>query len=807
MTGMGQDIRYGLRTLLKHPGFTVIVLITLALGIGANTAVFSVVNGVLLRPLGYPEPDRLVAVYTANPARDFNRMDTSYPDFKDWREQNNSFVDMGIHTGQACNFTGSTRPEQLLMVRASASLLPVLGLDAKVGRTFGAEEDQPGKDRVVVLSDSFWRRGFGADPDVVARTILLDNVPVTVLGVLPPELEKAWAPFDVWSPLPFSPDDFGRGYRSFDVFGRLKPGVSVAQAQAEMEGIAARLAEAYPGTNKGHTVNVVPIIDVLVGDAARPALTVLVAVVVFVLLIACANVANLLLAKATVRQREFAVRSALGAGRWRLVRQMITECTVLALAGGVLGVLLAVWGLDILVAVLSNTVGRTDEVAVDRPVLVFTLILSLATAVLFGFAPALKSSSANVVETLKDGVRSGFTGKSGRTRRDLLIVAQVAMALALVTCAGLMLRSFLTLRAVDSGFDTRRLLTMRLRLPENKYETAEKCAAFFEQVTRQIRRTPGLTSAAAVSSIPLVGRDRESGATIEDYMPPDDPSGGIMVGDAIVTPGYFETMGIPLLGGREFTEHDDADGPGVAIVNDYMAQRFWPAQNAVGKRLKFDSRDSETPWLTVIGVVGDVKQVALNRDVRLETYRPHAQVPSLYMTVVARTPGDPLSATTAVQNAIWEVDPDLAVYRVRSMKDIVSANTRGLGAMVALLIVFAAIALTLSTAGLYGVISYTVNRRTQEIGIRIALGAQSRDVLRLVITRSVVLTLVGVTVGTGLALLLGRTLETLMYGVSPTDPTTFIGVGAMLIVVGLLASYLPARRATKVDPMVALRYE
>ena len=807
MTGIGQDIRYGLRTLLKQPGFTMIALLTLALGIGANTAVFSIVNGVLLKPLGYPEPDRLVAVYTADPARGFNRMDTSYPDFNDWRKQNSSFVDMGICTARACNFTGSARPERLLMVRASASLLPVLGFDAKLGRTFGTEENQPGKDRVVVLSDSFWQRGFGGDPDVVARTILLDNVPVTVLGVLPPELEKAWAPFDVWSPLPFSTDDFGRGYRSFDVFGRLKPGVSVAQAQAEMEGIAARLGEAYPSTNKGHTVSVVPIIDILVGDAAVPALTILVAAVVFVLLIACANVANLLLAKATVRQKEFAVRSALGAGRGRLVRQMITECTVLALAGGVLGMLLAVWGLDILVAVLSNTVGRMDEVAVDRRVLVFTLVLSFATALLFGLAPALKSSCASVVESLKDGVRSGVIGKSGRARRDLLIVAQVAMALALVTCAALMLRSFVTLRSVDSGFDTRRLLTMRLRLPENNYDTEEKRAAFFEQVTRQIRGTPGLTSAAAVSSTPLVGRDRESGVTIEDYMPPDDPSGGIMVGDTIVTPGYFETMGIPLLGGREFTEHDDSNGPGVAIVNARMAHRFWPGQNAVGKRLKFDSRDSETPWLTVIGVVGDVRQVTLSQDVRLEAYRPHAQVPSSNMTVVARTSGDPLNATTTVQNAIWEVDPDLAVYGVRSMKGIVSANTRGLGAMVALLTVFAAIALTLSGAGMYGVISYTVSRRTQEIGICTALGAQSRDVLRLVITRSVVLTLVGVTGGMGLALLLGRALETLMYGVSPTDIPTFAGVAGALLIVALLASYLPARRATKIDPVAALRCE
>ncbi len=805
MNSILQEARYSLRTLRKRPGFTVIAVVTLALGIGAGTAAFSVVNGVLLKPVAYPEPGRLVRVFSANPTLGYARMMNSYPDFIDWRESNRSFVDMGIFTSQTGNFSGGDRPEQILMVRASAGLLPVLGFGAAIGRAFGPEADLPGNDRVALLSDGFWRRSFGADPGVVGRSILLDGEPFEVLGVLPAELEKAWGQFNLWCPLPFEGNAQRRDLRWFGTFGRLKPGVSLAEAQAEMDTVAARLAAEYPSTDKDYTVLLVPILDIALGRGGRAALSLLIAAVGLVLLIACANVANLLLVRAADLQKEQAIRCALGAGKWRVVRQTLMDSLFLALAGGGLGILLSIWSLDILAAGLSNTMGRTGEIAVDGSALAFTLCLSVATALMFGSVPAFRSASASLTGMLKEGSRSVSAGRASRAWRDVLVGAQIAMALAVVSCAGLLLRSFLALDAVDPGFDPRQLLTTQVTLPDQTYDSDAKRIAFVQQAVEKIRGLPGARAAAAGSAVPLIGDSSDSRVTIEDHDP--DSSRRLFAGNVAVTPGYFATMGIPLLRGRTFTEHDSEEAELVVIVGEHMARRLWPGGEAVGKRLKFGRPESEVPWLTVVGVVGNVRHVRLDQDLRLETYTPHAQEAVSEMTFVTRTAGDPAEATAAVRNAIWEVDPDLAVYGVRTMEEIHSENTRSRSDMAALLAVFAAIGLVLAAAGLYGVISYNVSQRTHEVGIRVALGARGWDVLRLVLARTAFLTGCGAVGGTVLTFFSGGMLETLLFGVSPADPVTIVGVAVVLMTVALLATYVPARRAMRVDPVDALRCE
>jgi putative ABC transport system permease protein len=711
---------------------------------------------------------------------------------------------LGIFTSQAGNFSGGEHPERLLMVRASASLLAVLGFDAAIGRTFVLEEDLPGNERVVLLSDSFWRRGFGADPEVAGQSILLDGVPYEVLGVLPADLEEAWGQFSVWCPLPFERDAYPRGFRSFETFGRLKPGVSLTEAQAEMKTIATRLAGEYPSTDKNYTVRLVPILDVALGRGGRPALSLLIAAVGFVLLIACANVANLLLAIATDRQREQAIRVALGAGRWRLLRQALTHSLLLALAGGGLGILLSMWSMDILAAGLSNTMGRTQEIAVDGNTLAFTLLLSVVTALLFGLIPAFRGASVNLTDVLTDGSRSMSAGRAGRFWRDFLVVAQIAMAFVVVTCAGLMLRSFLSLLAVDPGFDPRQLLTMQVKLPERTYDSDMKRVAFFKEVIEKIRGVPGTRSAAAGSIIPLIGDSSESRVTIEEFEMANS-SRPIFAGNVIVTPDYFATMGIPILRGRAFTQHDSGAAEPIVIVSEKMAQRFWPDESAVGKRLKFGRRDSDVPWHTIVGVAGNIRQVRLDRELRLETYFPYAQAADSEMTFVTRTTGDPAGATAAVQDAIWAANPDLAIYRVLAMEHVYSSNTRTRSDMGILLAVFGVIGLVLAAAGLYGVISYNVSQRTREIGVRVALGARSHDVMRLILSRTALLVGGGAFGGIALALFTSDMLEVFLYGVSPTDPMTIAGVAVVLLVVALVASYFPARRAARIDPMDALR--
>jgi putative ABC transport system permease protein len=815
-----QDLRYAVRTLAKRPGFTAVVVVTLAIGIGACTAVFSIVNGILLRPLGYPEADRLVGIFSANatlqaaqPTEGWDRSNVSANDFVDWRARSRSFIDMGICTYTSYNLTGGDRPERVIAARASASLLPVLGFEARIGRIFGPDEDLPGHERVALLSDGFWRRRFAANPQIVGQTILLDGMPYEVLGVLPPEFSRAWGrfdqiwePFDVWVPFAFAAGDYNRADRSYHAIGRLRPGVSVAGARAELEAIAASLAETYPDSNTGYTVNVMPLLDTIAGREVKQALTVLTAAVAFVLLIACVNVANLLLARGQTQAREYVIRAALGASRGRLIRQMLTECAVLSLAGGLLGALLAAWGVALLVTHLPDVVPRKNEIAVDRTALLVTLGLSCVAMLAAGLVPALRSGRVRLSDMFRDASPSRPIGRARWLPVDALIVGQIALAMGLTASAGLTARSFMRLLGADPGFDARQLLTMRTQLPPERYGDAERRVTFVERAVDEIRALPGVTAAAAISTLPCDGLDIWSYATIEEHVE-RHPRGEIFLGRITVTPEYFATMGIPLLEGRDFTELDDVAAQSVVIVNRTLAQRFWPGQSAVGKRLKYGARDAEGPWLTVVGVVGDVKQRGVTRETRLETYRPHAQVPASRMSFAVRTAGPPLGAARDVQEAIWDIDPELAVYRVRAMNDIVFDEFRPGGILAGLLTAFAVIALLLAGVGLYGTMAHAVGQRTHEIGIRVAVGARPGDVLRLVARRSMMLTVTGILAGVGLALLLGKGLRTLLYGVSPTDLLTLIGAGVTLLLVGLVASYIPARRATEVDPMVALRCE
>ena len=804
------DLRYALRTLLRAPAFAVIVVVTLGLGIGANTVVFSAVNGMALKRLGYPHEESVVQICSTKPAQGWARTNVSAVDVMDWRKQSTSFVDMGVCVGAGYNLAGDEGAERVEAVRASASLLPVLGFEPQLGRIFKPEEDQPGREKLVLLSDGFWRRRFGADPGIVDQLIQLDGEPYAVLGVLPAELDRTpgtWGSFDIWVPFAFAPEDFSRGDHSFFAFARLKPGVEPPRAELEMEGIVARLVQEHPQSNAGWGVEVVPIKEALLTPEAKKALWALTVSVVFVLLLVCVNVANLVLARAHARQQEFAIRAALGAGAGRLGRQVLTECAVLACAGAVIGVLLAVWGLELLTAALPDSaVPRRNDIVIDGRVLGFTVVLTVVTVLLFGLVPALRSSRPNVLAGLRSAPRSTSPGHSSRMKRDALVVIQVALALTLVIGAGLMVKSFRCLCALDPGFEARQLLTLRTSLPLGEYASAEQRASFFEQVLEKVRSMPGIEAAAAVSSVPC---DRLNSWTYAGVpgRTPADAANEILVGRVTVTPGYFQTMGIPLLQGRGFTEQDRLGSRPVVVVSENLAQRYWPGQEPLGQLFKLDRAESAAPWRTVVGVVGDMRQTSLGEPPRLEAYRPHAQAPQATMSLVVRTRTDPGAMTTAIQSAIHEVDPDQSIYRVRSMADVIYRDVGVWGILAWLLGVFAAIALGLALVGLYGVTSYTVSQRTHEIGIRMALGACTPNVLRLVLGRYATLTFVGITVGVGLALLLGQVLEGLMHGVTGADPPTFVAVVIAVFAAALFASYLPARRAARVDPMVALRCE
>ncbi|HWP42569.1 MAG TPA: ABC transporter permease [Blastocatellia bacterium] len=797
---LGQDLRYGARMLVKNPGFTVVAVIMLALGIGANTAIFSVVNAVLLRPLDYEDPDRLVTVLENNWQKGWTRFAVAPGNFAAWREQNQVFEQMAAFTGSSFTLVGEGEPEQLPGTRASANLFALLGVKPALGRDFLPEEDHPGGERVVIVSHRLWQRRFGADPGLVGKPLTLNGQSYTVVGVMPAGFLFPNPRTELWVPVAFSAGDLGnRGGHDYVAIARLKPGVTLEQAQTEMSAIAARLEEQYPETNAAWGARVTLLVEEVVGDV-RPALLALVCAVAFVLLIACANVANLLLARAAARQKEVAIRAALGSSRSRLLRQLLTESVLLSLLGGAFGMLLAAWGVDALVSLGPANIPRLSQVGIDGRVLGFAFLISLATGIIFGLAPALQASQTDLSESLKEGGRSSSAGAGSQRLRRLLVVAEVALALALLVGAGLMIKSFVRLSEVETGFDSQNVLTAQITLPQSRYDDRQQQAAFFRQVLARIEALPGVESVGAASPLPFTG-DRLYSFIVEGHPTDNVPSANYYA----VSPDYFVTMGIPLLKGRFFTEADMAESPRVAIINETMARRYFPDEDPIGKRMNITN--GPEVMREIVGVVGDVKQYGLDTQSPAQMYEPYLQRPYPGMTLVVRAASEPAGLIDAVRREVLAVDKEQPIARAQTMEEIIAKSVAPRRFSVILLAAFAAVALTLAAVGIYGVMSYLISQRTHEIGVRMALGAGRRDVLRLVVGQGMRLALLGVGIGLLAAFALTRLMESLLFGVSATDPLTYIVVALLLATSALLACYVPARRATKVDPLLALRYE
>jgi putative ABC transport system permease protein len=797
--------------LLKKPGFTLIAVITLALGIGATTAIFSAVNAVLLRALPYEHAERVVFVSSTEVSRGIDRMTVSPPNFHDWREQNQVFDEMAAFLNGNFTLTGDGEPEQFSGTRVSPNLFTLLGAEPLVGRSFLNEEEQVGRHRVVVLSYGLWQRRFGADPGLVGKTLTINGNPYTVVGIMRPDFQFPNSRTDVWMPLAFAPGPLDRGSHFLTVIARLKPGVTPALAQTEMAIIARRLEQFYK-ENQGVGVSVRPLREELLGGI-EPALLILFGAVGFVLLIACANVANLLLARAAARRRESAIRLALGASRPRLIRQLLTESVLLSLLGGASGLLLARWGVDFLLSLSPNTIPHSQEIGVDGRVLAFTFALSLVTGVLFGLAPALEASKIDLNEMLKEAGQTAG-GKAGRHRTlRFLLVSEVALALVLLIGAGLLINSFLRLRSVNLGFDPERLLTMQISLPGSKYKEGSQRIAFFEQVLERVESLAGVESVGATNDLPLGGTAFSRffmAADIEGVPMPASP--GELPPFAVfeVSPHYFSAMGTPLLKGRLFTAQDNQQGAPTAIINETVARRFFSDQDPIGKRIRVGSPNGWNYWMTIVGVVGDTRLEKLSQTPFPEIYTPHSQGllgASSSMVLAVRSSDDPLRLAGLIREQVWAVDKNQPVSNIKTMEQLLSEGLAEPRFNTVLLGIFAVVALALSMTGVYGVASYSVSQRTREIGIRMALGAKASDVVRLVVGQGMKLALIGVVIGLVAAFALTHLMKSLLYGVDATDPLTFASIALLLPLVALLSSYIPARRAAKVDPMVALRRE
>jgi putative ABC transport system permease protein len=793
-----KDIRYGLRSLLKRPGFTAIAVITLALGIGVNTAIFSVINAVLLRPLPYVEPARLITF----------RSNQSAPDLADVEAQSHTFSKLGGEVRQALDYTAGSEPTQIQTGHVSGGFFETLGVKAERGRVFTADDDKTGGPFVVVLSQELWRRQFSGDEQIIGKTIPLSGNVYTIIGVMPAgfasprDNTEAWTPVHVSNPVAAQ----FRGVHFLRTYGRLAPGVSIDQARAEMRVIDKNLAAQYPADNKNRSTVLVPLHERIVGES-RQSLLVLFAAVSLVLLIACANFANLLLARSAEREREFVIRAALGAGRWRLMRQLLTESVLISLAGGAIAVLLAIWGTGLLVALKPENLPRLQEIGVDLRVLAFTFGISLLTGVLFGLLPAWTASRGGVSEALKEGGRSATAGGARQRLRSTFVIAELAVALVLLVGAGLLIKTFWKLRSVEPGFKPDHLLTMRVELPEARYKEVAPQTRFRVQALAAINSLPGV-QAAMVSELPLSGDDLDHDFLIEGR-PPIAPGDEPSLQTRSVMGDYFHTMQIPLRVGRDFGPQDFADNaPLVGITNDAMVRQYFPNEDPLGKRVRW-ARDREVHWITIVGVVGDVKHFGLDLPELPALYSPYTQIApwKRWMRLVARTQSEPAAMAQAVKQQVWKVDSQLPLTKVQTMNEVAASSFAARSFNMLLLTIFAGLALVLAAVGIYGVMSYAVTQRTQEIGIRMALGARAPDVLKLIIRTGLTLTLIGVVIGLGGAVALTRLMTTLLFGVTPTDKLTFAVVSAVLILVALLACYLPARRATKVDPMEALRYE
>ena len=807
LTDLLHDLRYAVRMQLKNPAFTIIAIIALALGIGANTAIFSVVNTVLLRPLPYKDPERLVMVWEDSSRHGYPRDTPAAANFVDWRDQNQVFEGMAAIADTSFNLTGSGEPERLEGRRVSANLFPLLGVEPQIGRVFDAGEDQPGAHRVILLSYALWQRRFGGDPNIVGQSLTINGDSHVVVGVMPARFQFPTGDDEAWVPIAFTPQEATNRNRHYlQVVGRLKPGVSLEQAQTEMSTIATRLQQQYPQSNADLGATVQSLHEHLVGDI-RPALMILLGAVGLVLLIACANVANLLLARAAVRQKEVAVRVALGARRGRLIRQFLTESVLLSTLGGIVGLVIAYVGLILLRAFIPENISQAREISLDFKVLGFTLLVSVLTGLIFGLAPAIQAARFNQIETLKEGGRDAATGGSGKWLRSVLVTAEVAISLVLLIGAGLLINSFLRLRSVDPGFRVDNLLTMKIVLPEPKYTDFERRSVFYENLVQRVQSLAGVRSAAVTTNLPLYRQGNSISVRIEGR-PEPQPGQELIAVTRIISPGYFETMGIPLLGGRQISEQDTATTPNVAVISETMARRFWPGEDAVGKRLSAGTVQTPDDWIQVIGVVKDVRQFELTMEPKPQMYLSYRQAGFFApRDLVVKTDVDPGSMAATVRKAVWDIDKDQPVSNIRTMEEIFADSIARQRFSMLLLAIFAGVALVLAGVGIYGVMSYSVAQRTHEIGIRMALGAQTGAVLKLAVGYGMKLVVAGLVIGLIAAFLLTRVMATLLFGVTATDPTTFTLISLLLVCVAAVASYVPARRATKVDPIIALRYE
>ena len=822
MTTLWQDIRYGARMLLKNPGISIIVVIALALGIGANSAIFSVVNAVLLRPLPYEESERLVFLNEKSPVLD--EMSISYPNFSDWRTHTQTFEKIGVYNRASYNLTGVGEAERIVTGQVSADLFAVLRVNALHGRVFTNDEDKPGGTPVVVLSYPLWQRRFGGQLSVLNQPITLNGKSYDVIGIMPetflyPSRVEMWVPVGQlsdqasWKQRGNHPGLYG--------VARLKPGATFQQADADMNTIAANLEKQYPDTNTGNRVRLRPLMEIFVGDVRR-ALWVIFGAVGFVLLIACANIANLLLARATARKKEMAIRTAVGASRWRLARQLLTESVLLSLIGGVLGLALARWGVDLILYMSPDAIPRSREIGLDWTVLGFTICVSFLTGLIFGLLPAIQAADVDVHETLKE---SGRGTSSRHWLRNSLVVAEVATTLVLLIAAGLMIRSFYLLQKVNPGFSPEHLTSFSMSLPQKKYDTIEVRAAFFDRLLENIRALPGVESVAAASGLPLGNNGWQTSFVIDGR--PEPPRDQVPLLEAcLVTPDYFKAMNIPLLRGRYFNDQDNrahlagrdlsklnenqrvGAGLNKIIIDEEFARRHWPNEDPIGKRVRIGGSNPDNPKLEVIGVVGRVKMESLNQNSdRVQGYFPFAQTPQSGMTIIMKGASDPNQLISSVRGAIKQIDPDQPIYSVRTMDEIRAESVQNERLNLTLLSLFAGLALVLAIVGIYGVMSYSVTQRTHEIGIRMAVGARPRDVFTMILGHGMKLALIGVAIGLLGAFALTRLMASMLFGVEPTDATTYGAISALLIAVALLACYLPGRRATKVEPTISLRYE
>jgi putative ABC transport system permease protein len=810
MNSFLKDLRYGLRMLAKNPGSTLVAVLALALGIGANSAIFSVVNAVLLRPLRYKDPNHLVVIWETKLSKGILQEQVSPPDYRDWAEQQRVFEKIAALREQPAVLTGGQLPERVETALISPSALELLGVKAALGRTFFSEEDQPGRNGVALLSHGLWQRRFGGDPAILGKNAIVDGNSLTIVGIMPRDFRLLDTPSELWIPYRLDAKELSqRGFRTLRVIGHLKSGVSQEQAAAEMRSIAGRIEQQNADTNAGYSTKIVPLRDQLVGDIG-PTLWTLLGAVVFVLLIACANVANLLLARAGTREKEIALRTALGANPSRLVRQLLTESVLLGLAGGLVGLALAAWGVSLLEQFGPSNLPRLDEVTIDWRVLAFTLSMSVLTGVVFGLAPALSSVRSDLNSILKTSGR-GTTGSRSRARwRNALVVSEIASCVVLLAGAGLLIRSFARLESVNPGFRPDHVLTMQIALPETRY-SGQKIALFYQQLVERLHALAGVQYAGIARNLPLSGSDASLNFVIENR-PVESSAEQSRAKYRAASADYFAALGIPLVRGRYFDRTDGEKTPGAVIINNTMARRFWPGEDPVGKRMKAGFDGSQ--WCTIVGIVGDVKHTGLDADTNAEMYYHYLQIPPELMgfvegtmTLVLRTQAEPNSMVAAVRGEVQKLDADLAVFNVKSMQDLLGGSLAQPRFRTLLLGVFAGVALILAATGLYGVIAYAVTQRTNELGVRMALGAQRSDVLKLVVGEGAQLAAMGIGIGLVVALPLMRIISRLLFGVNTADPVTFGATALVILLVTVAASYLPALRAIKVDPVVALRSE